>query len=117
MISYRYGTKGQEAYLETFSPGSRTIPIPEVEFTVPEHKKKFKHLQKLKFGQNHFIHWDTLGEISLADDVSELITVGVWDRLLSIRDPVHRDITLEFLASFSFDRSYADFDKEDTIHF
>lgn len=88
-----------------------------MEFTIPEHQQRFEGIQKLKFGQSHFIDWDALGEIGQADDVRELVIIGEWDQLLSISDPIRRDITLELLASFSFDRSHADFDKDDTIQF
>lgn len=36
---------------------------------------------------------------------------------MSIRDLVHHDLTMEFLASFNFDRSHSKFDKKDTIQF
>lgn len=117
MFSCRYCTKDQEVSLKTFLPGSGTIPPPKMEFTIPEHQQRFEGIQKLKFGQSHFIDWDALGEIGQADDVRELVIIGEWDQLLSISDPIRRDITLELLASFSFDRSHADFDKDDTIQF
>lgn len=71
----------------------------------------------MKYGQTRFIDWDALGEIGLVEDVHKFVEVGGWERILSIRDPTHRDITLEVLASFSFDCSYTDFDRENTIRF
>lgn len=43
--------------------------------------------------------------------------MGGWDRLISIRDSIRRNITLEFLISFSFDHPHSDFDNDDTICF
>jgi len=90
-------------------------------FDVPEHQARFERLEKLKFGQSRILDLVTLrtaewGDI-IVDEIEELLFVGNWRRLLFIRDPAIRTLTLEVLASFEFDRSYKDFSSVDTIRF
>lgn len=92
-------------------------PPQEMEFAIIEHQQRLERLQRLKFGQTHLINSRTLEEIGLTDEVLELVTMGGWDQLLSICNLVHHDLTLEYLSSFTFDYSYFEFDKEDTISF
>ncbi|WP_375673403.1 hypothetical protein, partial [Bartonella sp. CL25QHWL] len=53
----------------------------------------------------------------VADEVEGLLAVGNWQRLLYIRDPAIKSLTLEVLASFEFNRSYKDLSSVDTIQF
>lgn len=97
-----------------------SYPKPEqVEFTIPEHQAWFTRLYKLKFSQTWFPDLSELREILLgddmADDVKELISGGSWWRLLFIREPAIRMLTLEVLSSFEFDRSYNCFSNINTI--
>lgn len=51
----------------------------------------------------------------MALEVRDLLSVGGWQRLLSIRDSAIHTLTLEVLASFDFDRSYTSLIQEDKI--
>lgn len=58
-----------------------------------------------------------LGDIKLVDEVHEPLYIGGCGGLLSIRDLATRDLTLEILSSFDIDRSHADYNRVDMIHF
>ena len=97
-------------------------PEPEVmEFTLPAHRARFERLAKLKFGQTRIPDVGSLRKVQLADDmadeVEKLLLVGSWHKLLNIHDPAIRSLTLEVLASFVVDRSYAHFDSVGAIQF
>ncbi|WP_375678257.1 hypothetical protein, partial [Bartonella sp. AP72JLCBS] len=84
-------------------------------------QERFERLEKLKFGQSRIPDLVTLrtaewGDV-VADEIEGLLAVGNWQRLLYIRDPAIRTLTLEVLASFEFDRSYRDLSSVDTIQF
>lgn len=53
----------------------------------------------------------------IADEVRELITVGGWNWLLYIKNLDFRDLILEVLALFDFDRSHNDYKQDDAIQF
>lgn len=58
-------------------------------------------------GQSRFLNLSALKEIQLGDEmaqeVDELLSMGSWQRLLSIREPAILMFTLEVLASFEID--------------
>lgn len=51
----------------------------------------------------------------MAHEVEELLSVGSWRRLLSIKEPAILMLTLEVLPSFEFDQSYNSFTSDDTL--
>lgn len=53
----------------------------------------------------------------MAQEVHELISVAGCQQLLSIKDPAICTLTFEVLASFEFDQSHTNFNREDTIQF
>jgi len=53
----------------------------------------------------------------VAEEVNRLLEVGSWRRLMMIREPVIRSLTLEVLATFEFDRDYSSFSDAETIQF
>lgn len=58
-----------------------------------------------------------LKAIGLNDEVQKLVNIRGWDCLLSIHEHTYHDLTLEFLASFEFDRATTDFGKDKLIRF
>ena len=43
--------------------------------------------------------------LGLEDKVRWMVAYGVWNRLLSIEEPVYCGVTLEMLSTFKVDRS------------
>lgn len=99
----------------------REPSLEQLEFTIPEHEVRFKRLLKLKLRQFWFPNLSALREIQfgnkMAQEIDELLSVGSWRRLLSIKELVIHMLTLEVLTSFEFDRSYINFESIDTIYF
>lgn len=78
----------------------------QLKFAIPEHQVIFERLSKLKFGLSRFPDVNALREIQLGDEmtqeVEELLSIGSWWHLLSIKEPSIRMLNwrcLDLLSS------------------
>lgn len=92
-------------------PRESSPELEHIEFVIPKHQACFARLGKLKFRQTRFTNVDALREVQKGDDIvdeiEEMLSVGSWRWLLSIRELAIRMLTLEVLVSLEFDRSYS----------
>ena len=63
----------------------------DMNFTIPEHRVYFERLSRVRFGQTRFLDTSILRDMQqgdeLADEVEDLVSVGGWRQLLTIREP------------------------------
>ncbi|KAI3775833.1 hypothetical protein L1987_45587 [Smallanthus sonchifolius] len=71
---------------------------------------------RTEFGIHETICYTTLEEIELLNQCAELITKP-WERFFAIRDTTYYELTLEFLASFSFVRPVISLELHDCVRF
>ena len=52
------------------------------------------------------LDWDVLEKLQLRHDVARMLHDEAWFRLLSIEEPIYKELTLTFISTFSIKREY-----------
>ena len=52
------------------------------------------------------LDWNILEKLGLRHEVAQLLQDEAWFRLLSIEEPIYKELTLAFISTFSIKRPY-----------
>ncbi len=92
-------------------PREQSPEADDPQFHIPEHQARCRRLSGLRFGQTRYMDLSLIRSLQLgdtaADEIEDLVSVGSWRQLLTIRDPATRLLTPEVLSSFEYDREDA----------
>ena len=55
---------------------------------------------------NMVLDWNVLEKLNLRQQVAQLLQDEAWFRLLSIEEPIYRELVLTFISTFSIKREY-----------
>ena len=88
------------------SPGSSQASVhPLLQFGSPAHKARFTNLSPLPIQPSYYFLTTTLDEVGLRHIVRSMIANFKWDLFVQIYEPVYWELLLEFLSTFSFEKT------------
>ena len=58
-----------------------------------------------------------MNKIGLGESVMQILRTSKWDMFVQINELPYKELLLEFLATFSFERHSITFDKPNTVQF
>ena len=72
-----------------------------------EHRAKYSKFITFKnIRPNMVLDWNILERLNLRQEVAHLLHDEAWFRLLSIEEPIYRELVLTFISTFSIKREY-----------
>ncbi|WCJ39657.1 hypothetical protein M5689_020629 [Euphorbia peplus] len=86
-----------------------TVMVPNVDeqlvrrlstFTVDEHTEAYQLYKGMRFWPIRSLCQESVKKLKLQAGVKAYLERGGFDRILNIKEPAYRELTLEFLATF-----------------
>ena len=72
-----------------------------------EHRSRYIKFQTSKnLRPNMVLDWDVLERLQLRQDCARMLYDEAWFRLLSIEEPIYKELTLTFISTFSIKKEY-----------
>ena len=78
--------------------------------------ERYQILSTLPIYPNYAFNLSELNKVGLGDSVLHILRTSKWELFVQIDEPSYTELLLEFLATFSFEKSVT-FDKPNTIQF
>ena len=79
-------------------------PHPLSQFGSGEQRERYKVLSTLPIHPNYIFSVEELNKIGLEESVMHILRTSKWDRFVQIKEPLHNELFLEFLATFSLEK-------------
>ena len=99
------------------SSSAPPAPHPLSQFGSGEQRERHQILSTLPIHPNYAFNLEELNKIGLGDSVMQIIRTSKWDLFVQINETPFRELLLEFLATFSFDKRSTSFDLPNTVQF
>lgn len=99
------------------SSSAPTAPHPLSQFGSGEQRERYQILSTLPIHPNYAFNLEELNKVGLGDSVMQMIRTSKWDLFVQINEPPFKELLLEFLATFSFDKCSTTFDLPNAMQF
>ena len=94
-----------------------TTPHPLSQFSSGEQRERYQLLSTLPIHPNYAFNLEELNKVGLGDSVMQILRTSKWDLFVQINEAPYKELLLEFLATFSFEKCSITFDLPNTVQF
>ena len=99
------------------SSSAPTTPHPLSQFGSGEQRERYQLLSTLPIHPNYAFNLEELNKVGLGDSVMQILRTSKWDLFFQINEVPYKELLLEFLATFSFEKCSITFDLPNTVQF
>ena len=99
------------------SASAHPIPHPLTQFGPGDRRERCQFLSALPIHPNYAFNVEELNKVRLGKSVMQILRISKWDMFVQINEPPYKELLLEFLATFSFERHSVTFDKPNIVQF
>ncbi|CAL1381173.1 unnamed protein product [Linum trigynum] len=70
-----------------------------------EARERVTRLSSLPFDESRCLDWDTVHAVRVSNSIHDMLGNGAWRVVFDLNEIIYRELTLEFLASFTLTKA------------